>query len=92
MKEFIRKIWDAFVCFIPKVTYDKLLHFIAGLLIAAFFDITLGMAACIAPAVLAGFIKESFDLWTTGKWDWRDFAATCAGGLAIQILVVLALL
>lgn len=92
MKGFIRKIWDAFVGFISKVTYDKLLHFIAGLLVAAFFNITLGMAVCIVPVVFAGFIKEFFDLWTTDKWDWLDFAATCSGGLVIQLFVILALL
>lgn len=34
MKEFIRKIWDAIVSFISKVPYDKLLHFVAGLIVA----------------------------------------------------------
>lgn len=35
----MRKIWDKIVALISKVPYDKLLHFIAGVLIAAFFAI-----------------------------------------------------
>ena len=89
MKNFIRKIWDAIVSFIEKVPYDKLMHFVAGLIIAAFFNISLGMAVCIVPAIFAGFIKEFFDLWTTNEWDWKDFLATCIGGLVPQIFVLL---
>lgn len=89
MKSFIRKIWDAIVKFISSVSYDKLLHFIAGLVISSFFCIALGMKACIVPAIFAGFIKEFFDLWTTDKWDWWDFAATCFGGLVPQLFVLL---
>lgn len=88
MKEFIRKIWNAIVGFICKVPYDKWLHFIAGLIIAAFFCIDLKMVVCIVPVVLAGFLKEFFDLWTSDKFDWWDFAATCAGGLVIQIMAI----
>ena len=89
MKNWLRKIWDAIVKFICSVPYDKLLHFIAGLIIAAIFALPLHMKACIVPVVFAGFIKEFFDLWTTEKQDWWDFAATCFGGLVIQILAIL---
>lgn len=73
---------------ITKVPLDKWLHFIGGLIIAAFFAITLKMQVCIIPAIFAGFIKEFFGLWTTKEWDWWDFAATCAGGLVIQLFVI----
>lgn len=89
MKNWLRKIWDAIVKFICSVQYDKLLHFIAGLIIAAIFALPLHMKACIVPVVFAGFIKEFFNLWTTEKWDWWDFAATCIGGLVIQILAII---
>lgn len=90
MKNFIRKIWDAFVSLIGKVPYDKLLHFIAGLIIAAIFALPLHMKVCIVPVIFAAFIKEFFDLWTTDKWEWWDFGATCLGGLVIQILAIFA--
>ena len=89
MKNFIRKIWDAIVKFISSVPYDKLLHFVAGLIIAAIAALPLHMKACIVPVVFAGFIKEFFDSWTTDKWEWWDFGATCIGGLVIQLLVIL---
>lgn len=41
MKKFIRKIWDAFVTLVNKVPKDKLLHFVMGLLIAAFCALVL---------------------------------------------------
>jgi len=89
MKNFIRKIWNWIVALISKVPYDKLLHFIAGLLIAALFGITLHMKVAIVPVIFAGFFKEFFDIFTTNEWDWWDFAATCAGGLFIQLFIIL---
>lgn len=87
----MRKIWNWIVALISKVPYDKLLHFIAGLIIAAFFAIVLPKWAewCIVPVIFAGVFKEFFDKWTTQEWDWWDFVATCAGGLIIQIFVIL---
>lgn len=91
MKAFIRKIWDAIVSLINKVPKDKLLHFIAGLLIGAFFALVLPTWAewCFIPVLFAGFVKEFFDLWTTGEWDWWDFVATLSGGLIIWIFTLL---
>ena len=91
MKQFLRKIWDALVRLISKVPYDKYLHFIMGLLLTAAAYIFFGWKACIIPAVVAGLLKEAFDKWTTGQWDWWDFVATVCGGLIIQLFVVLAL-
>lgn len=85
----MRKIWDKIVALISKVPYDKLLHFIAGLVIAAFFCITLGMKVCIVPAIAAGIIKEFFDGWTSEQMDWWDFVATVSGGLVIQVFAIL---
>ena len=85
----MRKIWDKIVAWILAIPTDKKLHFVAGFIIAAFFGLALGMKAIIVPAIFAGFIKEFFDLWTTQKWEWWDFAATCFGGLLAQLFVVL---
>ena len=88
----MRKIWNAIVKWILSIPQDKRLHFVAGIIIAAFFCIALGMKICIVPAIFAGFIKEFFDVWTDKNgegWDWWDFAATCLGGLVPQIFVLL---
>lgn len=84
----MRKIWDWIVTLIYKVPFDKWLHAFAGIIIAAFFAITLHMEVPIVPAIFAGFFKEFFDKWTTGQWDWWDFAATCAGGALIQVFAI----
>lgn len=85
----MRKIWDWIVTLIYKVPFDKWLHAFAGIIIAAFFAITLHMEVPIVPVIFAGFAKEFFDKWTTSKWDWWDFAATVAGGALIQIFAIL---
>lgn len=87
----MRKIWDKIVALISKVPYDKLLHFIVGLIIAAFFAIVWPSVAewCIAPVIAAAFAKEFFDNWTGDKCDWWDFVATVAGGLVIFIFTLI---
>ena len=83
----MKKIWNKIVAFFNALTADKYLHFIAGLIIAAFFNIALGMEVCIAPVIVAGFIKEFIDEWRYGGADIADFAATVAGGAVIQLIV-----
>ena len=83
----MKKIWNKIVAFFNALTADKYLHFIAGLVIAAFFNIALGMEVCIAPVIVAGFIKEFIDEWRYGGADIADFAATVAGGAVIQLIV-----
>lgn len=85
----IRIIWEAFVALLCKVRYGTMLHVVAGLVIAAFFCIALGMKACIVPAVFAGFLKVLFDQFTADRTDWRNLAATAVGGLVPQIFVLL---
>lgn len=85
----MRKIWDKIVALLVAIPQDKKMHFVAGLIIAAFFALAPGMKAAIVPAIAAAFIKEFFDQWTTGKWEWWDFAVTCLGGLLIQVFILL---
>ena len=92
MKDFIRKIWNWFVNLFAGVRRDRLYHFICGLIIAAFFFIVLHMNVCIVPVVFAAFIKEFFDTWTDGNFDWIDLLATVLGGLVIQLFVVAAII
>lgn len=72
------------------VGVDKYLHFIAGLIISAFFCIVLGMGVCVVPAIVVAFGKEMFDGFRYGVWDWFDFTATVLGGAVIQMFAVIA--
>lgn len=91
MKNFIRKIWDAIVSLISKVPYDKLLHFIVGLIVAAFFVIALKWAGweALLVAVAVAALKELFDWLTTEKVEWWDGISTVIGGLVILIFWLL---
>ena len=90
MKDKLRIFWDAIVALISKVSYDKLLHFAVGMLIAAVCAIPFHAKAPLVFVVCVAFLKEAFDEWTTKSWDWWDFGATCIGGAIIQILIFLA--
>lgn len=85
----MRKYWDKFVNWICKVPKDKMLHFLFGVIIAAFFAIVCNMGLCALPVILFGFGKELFDKITTGQTDIWDFLYTLFGGLLIQIFVLL---
>lgn len=85
----MRKIWNWIVKKILAVPQDKRLHFVAGLILSAFFAISLGMKVCIIPAIIAAFVKEFFDKWTAGEWEWMDLLATVLGGLVPQVFVLL---
>lgn len=82
------KIYDRIIAVLNSIGIDKYLHFIAGLVIAAFFNIVLAMEVCIVPVIFAGFIKEAIDDWRYGGWCWWDFLATIIGGAVIQAFVV----
>ena len=85
----MRKIWDKLVEWLSAIPSDKKMHFVAGVIIAAFFALALGMKIAIVPAIFAGFIKEFFDKWTTDTWEWSDLVATILGGLLIQAFILL---
>ena len=85
----MKKILDKIVEFFSNLGADKYLHFIVGLIVAAFFNIALGMEACIAPAIVAGILKEVIDESDGRKADWADLVATIAGGAVIQLIVIL---
>jgi hypothetical protein len=86
----MRKIWDKFVAWVLSIPADKRLHFVCGLIIAAFFAIALGMKFCLWPIIFVAFGKEFFDMWTGGqKFDVWDFVATLLGALVPQLFVLL---
>lgn len=72
------------------IPHDKLLHFIAGMVVASFFSIVIIDTAvfCVAMAAIVGAIKEAVDEWKKpGAWSYADLLATVLGGLVIQVMV-----
>ena len=87
--ETIKKIYTAIAAFFGSIAVDKLLHFICGMLIAAFFVIVVPPTASFAVvfAIVIGALKELFDHYVYKGWCWYDLLATALGGLVIQIMV-----
>ncbi len=82
---FFTEAWAWFIGALDSCRRDLLYHFIAGLLIAALFGISLGMGVwAFVPALFAGFIKEFIDQWGGGVFDWRDLLATVLGGAMLS--------
>ena len=92
MKDFIRKIWNAFVKLLQAVPQDKMFHFVAGLIVGAFFAIACHFPAPLVAALVFGALKEAFDYWTTRDVDWWDLVATGIGGLTIQGFVFIGMI
>jgi len=59
---------------------DKILHFIAGLVVYSIF-VQLGVTWGIVAVLVAGFGKELYDLVSYGVFDEWDFFWTIAGGV-----------
>jgi len=74
------------------MTKDKLLHFGAGILVAAFFTLASGRPLVgLAAAAIAGIAKETYDASHGGTVEALDAVATFVGGaLAAGILYALA--
>lgn len=68
---------------------DKMLHFIAGLMITAFVAVVTPRFAPLAVtvAVIAGLAKELRDEIAYGGFDWNDLLATILGGVAMQVFI-----
>lgn len=86
--EFIKEMYARFERLVSKVRYDRLLHFIMGIAIAAAVVI---LFPCIAVAgvlfaTVAGIGKELFDIWRGSAADWVDCAYTIAGGAIVELL------
>lgn len=68
---------------ITVIQKDKLLHFIAGMLVAVIVLIVLPWWAALAAAVLAGAAKEIIDYYGYGAPELADFLYTALGGLIV---------
>lgn len=89
----MKKILERIKGLLLSIPHDKLLHFIAGGVIASFFAIVIGATAeyCVLFSAIAGCIKEAVDEWRNpGTWSYADLLATILGGLVIQIEVWIA--
>ena len=60
---------------------DKVLHFVAGGVIAFGCALIFGPVAGILAGAAAGILKEIRDEIVYGGADWRDLLATCAGAM-----------
>lgn len=87
--ETIKKIMTTISKWLGGISSDKLLHFIAGAVIAAFFALVVPCTAgiCALFAAVAGVAKEAFDQYRYKGWDWLDLAYTIVGGGIIQIFI-----
>lgn len=81
------KIYDSAMAWLGGIAHDKLLHLLAGVLVAAFFALIVPCSAgwCVVFAIFAGVAKEIIDQYRYNGWDWADLAYTVGGGLIIQI-------
>lgn len=63
---------------------DKLLHYIAGFLIAGIISLGTGdLVYGLIAGVTAGFFKEIIDYFRYGGGDFFDFFATALGAVSI---------
>lgn len=86
----LKAIYNKLVKWLANIPNDKLLHFIAGMIVAAFFSIVIieTAVACVLYSAFVGAIKEAVDEWKKpGAWSYADLLATTFGGLVIQIMV-----
>lgn len=85
MKNFIYKLYNSIAEFLFSIPNDKLLHCIAGLIIAAFFSMVLHSSFCIFAVIFCAIVKEFIDMARGTGFDWQDLVATIGGGLLIQL-------
>ncbi len=89
----MKELWSRIIAVLGKVSQDKLLHFIAGMLITALFAVIKTVAPyALFFGMLAGVLKEWWDNGNDGSVEWKDILATCLGALLMQILIWLYLL
>lgn len=69
---------------------DKILHFIAGAVIAGTVGYFTSPVAGFVAAALAGLIKELYDMRHPANHtaDVLDFAATVMGGMVVALILI----
>lgn len=91
MKGIIKKIKGVVMGRLGRLRYDRLLHFVAGVLVGAFVAIVFPSVAPLAMFVAGGvgLLKEVVDMWIGDGLDAYDFFATLIGGIVIELFVIL---
>lgn len=59
---------------------DKLYHFLAGFLLCIIFSIINDTITGIGAAIGGGIMKECYDDYRYGGFDWQDMLTTWVGG------------
>lgn len=94
IKATAKKVWDWLIALLLSVPVTKLYYFIAGLIVAAAIAI-LGVDGIEKfPLVAVIFISAFAETFVylanpDGGWKWKNFVATVAGGVVIQLIVLL---
>lgn len=91
MKNLWKKFSQAILAWIKSIPTTYRTMFVLGIVMAAFFSISLGMDVCIWPLVFSGFGVPFFRMWfhDDGKFIWQWLVAHLLGGLIPQIFVIL---
>ena len=74
MIEAIKYYWN-------RIALDKKLHFGAGAVISLVVSLVSTAYIGLLVATIAGIVKEAYDLYDYGSFDYRDFIFTLAGGI-----------
>lgn len=78
---------------------DYIIHFCAGIMVAAFVGLpayleSLNLFSGLWPAIVGGLIaagiKEWCDMHADGnRWDWRDFVSSVIGVAVVAVFIIL---
>lgn len=79
---------DIFDKIVSAVSADKLLHFIAGLLMMIVLYLLSDIFTAFCITVVIGIAKEIYDMFTDGTFDVWDLVSTFIGS-AIGCLIIL---
>lgn len=72
---------------------DKILHLLAGFIIASLLAPFIGALLAITTAAVVGLLKEAYDSTGRGNVEFGDFIVTAAGGgIAVAMHLVLQLI
>lgn len=85
----MKKITEKIKQWFNAIPVDKKVLFVVGILVAAFFCITLKIGWCVVPSIFVGFVFSFVSNWGD-KADWWKMVAVTLGSLVIQLFQILA--
>ena len=66
---------------------DKLIHFIVGAIMCAVVGV-FNASYGIAISVVAGILKEVYDYYDYGNYDYKDMLVTWLGGFVVFLIII----